>query len=81
MSFSFKSSSLGLRLEELQRLCPRQPKYVQHIQARKSLHLYEQRMEVFPVPLEIIQWGKRKRIEWWELSGGMEKTYENQKED
>lgn len=81
MSFSFKSSSLGLRLEKLQRLCPRQPKYVQHIQARKSLHLYEQRMEVFPVPLEIIQWGKRKRIEWWELSGGMEKTYENQKED
>jgi len=59
MSFSSKWSSLGLRLEKLQRLCPRQPKYVQHIQARKSLHLYEQRMEVFPVPLEIIQWGKR----------------------
>lgn len=30
--------------------------------------------------LKIIQWGKERQKKWWGLSGGIEKTYQNQKE-
>lgn len=46
-----------------------------------KIYTYMNREKEFSLELlEIIQWGKERQKRWWGLSGGIEKTYQNQKE-